>query len=315
MPTTPKNIELYITVAKKLGLQTEMVDSGARSPLLISKGDKFTLINTKSPGFYPTVGRWNATFTSSKLLSQTILDRFGYTTIKTIFLQPRLFKTQTALLKQIKNEKLNFPVLVKPNYGCDGNNIDIADNATQLKNISKRHFNNNAGFLVQPIINQHEYRILVVNNTVQLVHSKENHHIIGDGISTIATLLNTIKQSEKDIVFINWQYKKLKLSPTSILAKGMIFECHLTRKPSCTYYKTKDFDPAMERWAIKLAKDISSPVVGIDVFVPDTLSDPTSYTIIELNSNPAIYYLPLRCNDIVTGPRIVEKVLCDYFEI
>jgi len=54
-------------------------------------------------------------------------------------------------------------------------------------------------------------------------------------------------------------------------------------------------------------------VVGIDVFIPENFDEIDSYTIIELNTNPALYYLPKRCDDDVTAPRIIEKVLRDFF--
>lgn len=315
MPRTLSNIEIYVNVATKLGLTTERIESGNRSPLLISDGKKFTLINTKSPGFYPEARRFNAVFTSSKILTQTILNRLGYKTIKTVLVKSGSFESVEILDDFLTTTASLFPVLIKPNRGYDGKNIDIVEDKAQLTRIAHTHFVAKNDFLIQPILTQDEYRILVVNDRVELVHSKTNQHIIGDGTSTITELLEPLGDNKKDLVFIEWQYKKLHLSADSVLPAGQRFDCHLAKIPSCTYYKTDNFDPAMERWALTLAKDISSPVVGIDVFVSGPPSDTSLYTIIELNSNPAIYYLPTRCSDHVTGPRIVERILRDYFNI
>lgn len=315
MPRTLSNIEIYVNVASKLGLTTERIEGGNRSPLLISDGKKFTLINTKAPGFYPQARRWNAAFTNSKILSQTILNRLGYKTIRTELVKSGSFESLEVLNNFIEGIEHDFPVLVKPNRGYDGKNIDIVEDMEQLTKIAHTHFKEKNDFLIQPILTQDEYRILVINDSVELVHSKTNQHVIGDGTSTIKQLLEQLGDSKKDLIFIEWQYKKLQLSPASILDEGQRFDCHLAKIPSVTYYKTDKFDPNMERWAIALAKDISSPVVGIDVFVDGSISDTSGYTVIELNSNPAVYYLPTRCNDTVTGPRIVEKILRDYFNI
>jgi hypothetical protein len=315
MPRTLSNIEIYVNVAKTLGLTTERIESGHHSPLLISDGKKFTLINTKSPGFYPEARRWNAAFTASKILTQTILNRLGYKTINTELVKSGSFESLEILNDFISTLEPDFPALVKPNRGYDGKHIDIVENVEQLLTIAHTHFEAKNDFLIQPILTQDEYRILVINDSVELVHSKTNQHIIGDSTSTIEQLLEPLGENKKNLVFIEWQYKKLNLSPTSILNKDQRFDCHLAKIPSPSYYKTDTFDHNMEQWAITLAKAISSPVVGIDVFISGDLSDTTGYTLIELNSNPALYYLPTRCNDTTTGPRIVEKILRDYFNL
>jgi hypothetical protein len=315
MTHSPSNLDLYVNASVKLGLTVEKIDSGIRSPLMISNGAKFTLINTKSPGFYPSNMRWTASFTGSKMLSQKILSKIGYKTIKTHFIKKTDFESSSQLREFITAGFFTFPVLVKPNYGSDGENISIVENLEDLVEVACMQFENKRSFLIQPIMSESEYRVLVVNGTVQLIHSKANQYVTGDGVATIAALLESVKPKNKDSVYIKWQYKKMKLDSASILPNGIKFEHHLTKVPSLDYYKTSDFDPAMEKWALKLAADISSSVVGIDVFVPGSVSDTDAYTIIELNSNPAVYYLPKRCNDIHTGPRIVEKVLRDYFNI
>ena len=315
MPYIPKNIELYIDAAKKIGLTAEIMESGNRFPLLVSNKEKFAIINTKSPGFYPNVSRMQATLTGNKILTQTILKRLGYKTIETELVKVNSFKSTEEIIDYTNKSTRVFPVLLKPNFGGDGKNICIVSNTKELREATTHYYKLKKSFLFQPIISQPEYRILVVNNEVQLVHSKANQFIVGNGKSTISELLSEVKNDKKDDVFIEWQHKKHNLSPSCVLEAGKHFEHHLARNPSTDYYCTKDFDPDMERWALDLAKKLSAPVLGIDVFVPGSLSETDSYTIIELNSNPAIYYLPARCNDNVTGPRIAEKVLRDYFNI
>lgn len=316
MKKVKTNIEIYEEVAKEIGLKTEYIQSSPhRKPLMISNDKRFMLVNIGTPGFYPETTRWNACFTGSKLLTQKILKRIGYNVISSEGVRVTDFPSAKVLCDSLLKKEYNFPLLMKPDKGYDGKNINIVENAKQLTQTTREHFEHKSDFLIQPILDQNEYRVLVVNNEVVLMHSKHNQRVVGDGISTIEKLLSLVPASKKDEAFIAWQYKKYKTTPTHVLAKDQVFEYHLTKIPSTVYYKTSNFHPVVKKWALKLAKDINSPVIGIDVFIPDSFEDISTYTIIELNSNPAIYYLPTRCNDTLTGPKIVKKVLTDYFKI
>lgn len=307
---------MYETVAKKLNLKTEYVQSTpTRKPLLISNGERFFLINTSSPGFYPEARRWNAHFTSSKLLTQKILNQFGYSTLHTYALRVKDYSSQRQLVKFLSTQEYTFPVLVKPDRGKDGEDIRIVEDIRTLKSAAAKLYTHSNDFLIQPIRTEPEYRILVVDYEVVLMHSKRNQSVIGDGIATIKQLLQSIPDKKKDAVYISWQHKKHGTKPSSVLQKGTEFEYHLTKIPSADFYVTEGFHPVIEKWAVGLAKTISSPVVGIDVFIPESFSDPNTFTIIELNSNPALYYLPTRCNDSITGYKIVEKVLRNFFNL
>lgn len=310
------NIEMYEEVAKKLNLNTERVQSTPhRKPLLISNTKKFFLINTKSPGFYPEARRWNAHFTSSKLLTQKVLKKFGYHVIETQAIRIADFPSALDLRKSLMSAEYQFPILIKPDRGQDGQNIAIAETKAQLTLAARTHFSNGSDFLIQPIIRQTEYRILIVDNEVVLMHSKHNQSVIGDGVSTIAKLLSAVPEKKKDPVFIQWQHTKHASKPTTVLPVGTRFEYHLTKIPTTVFYETKKIPPAAKKWALTLAQTISSPVVGIDVFIPDSFMDTSAYTIIELNTNPAVYYLPTRCNDSVTPYLIIEKVLRNFFNL
>lgn len=310
------NLAMYERVAKKMGLNCEYIySSHKKKPLLISDGKKFFLINTGTPGFYPNVKRFNAHFTSNKILTQEILQKFNYRVIVTTPVHIENYASKEALLTELDTKNRHFPLLLKPNKGQDGNGITICETQAQLHATCAALFEARQDFLIQPIITQSEYRILVVDDEVVLMHSKRNQSVIGDGVSSIETLLSKVPASKKSSVVINWQHVKKHTNKDTILPNGEHFEYHITKIPSKDVYYTENFPPAVVTWALKLASTISAPVVGIDVFIPDDISHTDSYTIIELNSNPAVYYLPKRCNDIETPYRIIEKVLKNHFNL
>jgi len=316
MRTRKNNIEMYEIVAKRIGLDCEYIQTSTKKKsLLIKNKDKFFIIGTGAPGFYPSVKRFNSFLTTNKILTQQILQKFGYKVISTLSISPEDYSSLVALLEEVEKKTKQFPLLVKPNKGQDGQHITICEDIDQLAKVCEFFFTEQQGFLIQPIYTQNEYRILVVDNELVLMHSKSNPTVVGDGIASIKSLLAEVPESKKSQPVIDWQHKKRKTTPDSILKSGETFEYHITKIPSVDVYITDTFPPAVATWARTLAKTIGSPVVGIDVFIPSDITDTSSYTVIELNSNPAVYYLPWRCNDAETPYRIIEKVLTNYFKL
>lgn len=310
------NVEMYATVSNKLGLNYEYINNSPKKrTLLISNKQKFCIISTGSPGFYPDIKRWNAYLSGNKLLTQKILKELNYNIIDTIAIRMKEFATVHQLVAELNNKTFEFPVLTKPNKGHDGVNIAICENIEQLISTCKSFYENEKDFLIQPYITHNEYRVLVVENELVLIHSKRNQTIIGDGRSTIKILLDAIPESKKSSVVIDWQHKKLNSTMESILLEGEKFEFHITKIPSNDTYYTENFPNEIKFWAEELARKMSSSVLGIDVFIPKEITDLSSYKIIELNSNPAVYYLPKRCDDRITGYKIVERVLTGYFNL
>lgn len=310
------NIEIYKVAAKNLGLKSELVQSSpTKKVLLISNSKKFFLASAAAPGFYPETSRWNAHFSGSKLLTQKMLKRFGYKVITSKEIRIADFSSSKELCASLEKGRYSFPLLIKPDKGLMGQGIAIIENISQLKKQAIVNFKNESDFMLQPILNQAEYRIFVLNGEVILMHSKCNPYVTGDGKSTISQLLQEIPSGKKDTAFIAWQHSVHNTKSTTVLSKNSKFEYHLTKKPNTDYYETTDIPQAVKKWALRLAKDVSSPVVGIDVFIKGSVTDTSSYTIIELNNNPGVNYLITFCNDDKTPYRIFEKVLKDYFKI
>ncbi|MFT7507282.1 MAG: hypothetical protein ACI92I_000425 [Acidimicrobiales bacterium] len=311
------NTELYKIAAKNLGLKVERVQKKERKNwevLMISKGKKFLLVSGAAPGLFPEVSRWNAYMSGRKILAQQILVKIGYNTIPTKEIVISDFTSAKALCDHISIKKYKYPVLIKRNKGQNANMIRLAETNAQIQKIARVHFASKSDFMIQPILDQNEYRILIVNGTVVLLHSKENRFVVGDGNSTIKQLLAEIPAVKKDEVFEAWQHKKQGTKPSTVLSNGERFYFHLTKIPSTDVYETKKIPPAVQKWASQLSKDLSAPVIGLDVFIPGDFKDTESYTIIEINSNPGVHYLAKDCNDNQSAVLIYEKVLKDFFK-
>ena len=86
--------------------------------------------------------------------------------------------------------KYNNKVIVKGNIGTCGKEVYKITNEKRLFNIIDRLFENQYSISLCPYYDiDKEYRLIVLNNEVKLIYSKENPIVIGDGIKTIKELL------------------------------------------------------------------------------------------------------------------------------
>ncbi len=317
MPHAHKlSIEVLKEIAESLSYTTTYLQSkGTAQRLLISNGKKMYIANSTHFGFYPEVQRWQQQLFDSKILTQEILTMLGYTTIVSFTAYYNEYPSLHSLNGDVLTHITSYPVIVKPEQGARGNNITIALNKTAVVQQVKALYLKKKSFLIQPIHAYDEYRILLINGEVEVIHMKQLNHVVGDGVQTIQKLLHTKQKGEKDDTFIKMELRKRGLNLESILSKDDIFLSHLTRFSSPTeYYQSKKFPKKVVAWAKKLSKDISVSTIGIDIFAPHGLEDTDSFIIIELNANPAFEYINKRYNDSLKVKEIAIKFLTHYFK-
>lgn len=313
---TPANILLFKRTAEKLGLTfTKMPIKNNKNLFSIASADRFYLGSWKTPGFYPEAKRWGGVLTGNKRLTQNILQNLGFKTIESTFLtyeEHPSFKTFFKLAQE-KHEK--FPVILKPNNGMDGRGIKYVADMNALKKELKSFHKKKMAVILQPIITDSEYRILIINGDVELVHSKDFRSVKGDGTKNIKTLLEKVADKNKNEDFIKLQYSLTGYNKNTILAKDETFGYHIVKDSSSRYYQYEKFPKDLVRWAKSLTQSLTIDTVAVDLFVDGDLEDSNNYTIIELNSNPGLAHYYTSCHDAVQPERICEKVLRHFFKI
>lgn len=314
--TMPSNILLFKKTAEKLGLTFAKIPIKNNKHLFsIASEDRFYLGSWKSPGFYPEARRWGAVLTGNKRLTQDILQQFGYKTIESTFLTHEEHPTFKTFFNLAQAEYKKFPVILKPNNGMDGRGIKYIADIVALKHALKSFYRNKTAVILQPIITDSEYRILIVNGKVELVHSKDFRSVKGDGRKNIQTLLEKVSEKNKNNDFIKLQYTLTGYNKKTILDKNETFGYHIVKDSSARHYQFEKFPKDLLNWARSLTQSLSIDTFAIDLFVDGTLEDSDNYTIIELNSNPGLSHYYTACNDSVQPERICEKVLRDFFKI
>jgi D-alanine-D-alanine ligase-like ATP-grasp enzyme len=310
------NIELIKEAAESLSYTaTYLPGIGRAKRLLVSNGKKMYIANSTNFGFYPEVSRWHQHLFDKKILTQEVLKVLGYNTITSLTVRQGSYPTISALCSEVSKKITQYPVIVKPENGARGRDISIAFDKKRLVQQVKALYQSGKSLLIQPVLSHDEYRILVINSTVEVVHMKQLNHIVGDGVQTIRKLLEKKHNGEKDETFVKHELKKRGLTLKSVLAKGDIFLSHLTRFSSPDeYYESKEIPEEISVWAKKLVQTLSIPTIGIDIFAPNGLMDTQSYIIIELNANPAFEYFHKRYDDSKKPKEIAIKFLKHYFE-
>ncbi|MFW6210268.1 MAG: hypothetical protein ACOC4E_02130 [Patescibacteria group bacterium] len=208
-----------------------------------------------------------------------------------------------------------YPVICKPEEGFKGRGIIAIYGKTQLHEAPREFRKQSTSFLVQPIIHGTEYRVLVIDKTVYVAHTKVMPHVIGDSMRTIEQLLAANPDTPQDQSFINSELRNRAITGQHILPQGEIFPTHITRKGGKEVYVKTDIPLAIRRWAQQLRKDLTATTLGIDVFIPDDVSATDKYQIIEINASPGFTYLASRYQLNHVVEKIAEDVLRSYFKI
>lgn len=312
-----QHIPQYKKAAKALGLSVSELKIGSISSktLYIKGNGKICIIAPKETGFYPQTSRWFSVLANSKILSEQILKDLGYKTVSSVFFDISTTANQTDLKKQLQKKCKTFPIIIKPEYGNKGKGIRVIKNLKELQIYGRELYTEKRSFMVQKIVFGTEYRVLILNKKVYVVHAKEFPHIVGDGVHTIAQMLKNEDQTKVDTNFLTAYLRQQGLTTATVIPKGEKVPFNITRKGSFSYYKSKKIPTPITQWAKELCKDLSSPIVGVDVFIPDDFSKFENYRIIEVNASPGFGYLADRYKEKELVETICKDVLAEYFNI
>ncbi|MFW0739900.1 D-alanine--D-alanine ligase [Flavobacterium sp. T12S277] len=126
-----------------------------------------------------------------------------------------LIKEKTSLaeiVSTIKNKRIQFPLIAKPDIGLKGRGVEKIKSVTELKKYKE---NANFDFLLQDMIPfENQIEIFYVRypsmrvGKITGIATKEILIVTGDGISTIDELINEIPRSKRQMKILPNGYKK-----------------------------------------------------------------------------------------------------------
>lgn len=205
---------------------------------------------------------------------------------------------------------VNHGVVIKPNTTNFGDGITIypqgADEATIYEAV-KFAFTYDETVLVEPFIQGKEYRFLVIGKKVIGVLYRQAAHVVGDGNSSIKTLvelknqnplrgndyvrpLERIQLGAKELEFLSLQDYSIESIPEN---GEMIYlrENSNISTGGDSVDVTDDVHESYFTIAEQAAQALGVNITGVDIIIKDIEVEATdsNYSILELNYNPAIH--------------------------
>jgi len=208
------------------------------------------------------------------------------------------------LLKE--GERIGYPLVLKPRYGCKGEGIILnISSEKELVKVYNNMKNKYKDLIIEKYVEGNDYRVCIVDNKVVAVSLRKPPCIIGDGKNTLKELIRDLNNdsirgydherpltkvkiddellsflSKQDINLNNIPLKgqKVLLRQNANLSTGAIaIDC------------TSDISEENKKICIRVAKAVGLDRCGIDIKTKD-ISQPLSKNgvIIEVNAAPGI---------------------------
>ncbi|MDO8668287.1 MAG: cyanophycin synthetase [bacterium] len=211
----------------------------------------------------------------------------------------------TAAYEYAKN-KIGWPVVVKPNSLSQGRLVCVADDKPTFAQAAQKICRLDRVFLVQPLLLDHDYRVVILDGEVISAYERLPLFVIGDGIATIDELLNKKQKkyeaSGRDTTIdkrdfrIDLRLKRHYLNRASVLAKGQIFNLLDNRNLSTggeAIDATDEIHSSYKNLAVKIVRGMGLRYCGVDLMVQSDIKKPldprtNNYYVIEINSAPGI---------------------------
>lgn len=221
-------------------------------------------------------------------------------------------------------QRLGVPVVVKPLDGnrARGVSLDLMDQASveTAWQLAKRE---GTQVLVERCVRGHEHRVLVVGNYVVAATRGETLSVIGDGVSSIAQLVEAqINQHSRCLVDhtleridlsnntkIQVELQRQQLQVPSIPAEGQ--QVVLLRTGNLTVDCTDEVHPDIAHHAIMAARTVGLDIAGIDMVVQDIRQPLLAQggAIVEVNAGPSLL---MHLYPVQGKARAVGEAICHH---
>jgi cyanophycin synthetase len=235
---------------------------------------------------------------SDKRLTNQILHDLGLPV-------PRQHTVRNADDAVAAAERLGYPVVVKPLDGNHGRGVSInLRNEEQVRAAFEEAWDRSSTVIVETYQEGHDYRILVVNGKVVAVSQRVPGHVIGDGVHTIAELVDRVNADPRRGVGHEKVLTRLEidvqaeglleqagLTLGSILPEGKVFPLRSTGNLSTggtAIDKTDAIHYENRIMAERAVRAVGLDVGGVDYLSPDIARSHKEVggAIVEINAAP-----------------------------
>jgi D-alanine-D-alanine ligase-like ATP-grasp enzyme len=199
-------------------------------------------------------------------------------------------------------QSIGFPVVVKPNSGSQGTGVAVVDSYDSFYAAMNEIFERDKVALVQSKLTGHDYRLVVLDNEVISAYERFPLHVIGDGTSTIQTLI----EAKQETFYHKNRDTRIHIKDRRIVQKLQEKGYTLLSVPE----KNEQVDlldnanlstggdsldvttivhPDIANMAITLTKDMGLRLCGVDIISERPINQtPGAYWILEINEAPGL---------------------------
>ena len=195
-------------------------------------------------------------------------------------------------------QEYNENVVIKPNNGSEGIGVYHIKDREELLEKTNELFNSNFSISICPFYEiDREYRIIVLDNQVELVYEKIKPVVIGDGKSSLKDLL----------LELNYSYFNNKLNDKKynrILKKSEIYEYdwrfNLSNGATAKLVREENLKNYLSNFALDVTKKLNTRFVSVDI-----IKSNGKFYLIEINSGVCINKV---CNFIDKNYKITKEI-------
>lgn len=283
--------------AEAIGARFEDLDEGGGYLFRISKGERFVLGGGGNVCAYPVNSAAAYTISRDKAHTKVVLASRGLPVIA-----GGLFFSQTrrAMMRGPGREvadaiiyagRLGYPVFCKPNLGSRGTFAEIISSEAALTDYVQRVAVDFEAFLVEPVMQGSEHRVLVQDGQPVFHSTKAEPVLVGDGASTLAELLDALNRNiaadgvsalpvsalGNDAARIPGRDERVPLKGRrNLSAAGAIEQVSET------------VPPQLARLAIAAVESLALRIGAVDMFDVSANGDLSDLVVIEVNGNPGL---------------------------
>ncbi len=199
-------------------------------------------------------------------------------------------------------KKLGFPVVVKPNSGSQGTDVEIVHSRADFYRAMRSIFRKDRVALVQRPVVGNDYRLVVLDEQVISAYQRLPLSVIGDGRHSLGWLLRDRQrqfvaagrdtQIRRDDPRIVRKLARLRMTFASIPRAGarvfLLDNANLSTGGEAIDV-TSAVHPDFERFAVRLTADMGLRLCGVDLMVKGAISDaPDGFFVLEINAAPGL---------------------------
>ena len=204
-------------------------------------------------------------------------------------------------------QEIGLPVVVKPQFGSQGNGVSI--NLHSEQQVLDAFDNANAfncSVVTESFKEGADYRILVIGDKMIAASLREPAQVVGDGVSTVAQLVAAVNRDPRRAESHAGVLSPIPLDPISLAvlaSQGLALDSILDKGTKVLIRKNANLStggtakdvtdlvhPQVATLAISAARQLGLDISGVDIITSD-ISKPLSETngaVVEVNAGPGL---------------------------